>query len=407
MESIQNFVDVRGELKFIPNNSNIKQQFLSINHKNVIRGIHCSPYGKIITCIKGKCVDYIINLQDLTHKKYILIENSKVYVPPNFGHMFVTLEEDTQILYQLEGIYDPVKEININYRDPFLNLDIPWDVDYILSEKDMNNEFVKNLDYIILGGNGFLGSYTCKVMDSLNKNYIRLNTRLENIELLSNQLSVLKPKYVICAAGISGKPTVQWCENNKEETFLVNYTLQLALASMCKNLDIHLTIYGSGLIYNNEGLYNEKDKPNKDDLYYSRVRIMLENELEARNMFTNVLYLRILYPISGDGHEKCFLSKVKTRLNTVHDVKINSTILPNLIPNMFLLLEKKTTGILNFVNPGLISIPDLITSTNTDLEFKILQKPYNNPELDIKKLLVLCPLIKSIYECLKIINNLK
>ena len=38
---------------------------------------------------------------------------------------------------------------------------------------------------------------------------------------------------------------------------------------------------------------------------------------------------------------------------------------------MFLLIEKKTTGIVNFVNPGLISIPDLITSTNTDLEFKI------------------------------------
>lgn len=404
MESIQNFVDVRGELKFIPNNSNIKQQFLSINHKNVIRGIHCSPYGKIITCIKGKCIDYIINLQDLTHKKYILTENSKVYVPPNFGHMFVTVEEDTQILYQLEGIFDPVKEININYRDPFLNLDIPWDIDYILSEKDMKNQFVKDLDYIILGGNGFLGSYTCKVMDSLNKNYIKLNTRLENIELLLKQLSVLKPKYVICAAGISGKPTVQWCENNKEETFLVNYTLQLELASMCKNLDMHLTIYGSGLIYNNEGLYNEKDKPNKDDLYYSRVRIMLENELEGRNMFTNVLYLRILYPISGDGHEKCFLSKLKTRLNTVHDVKINSTILPNLIPNMFLLIENRTTGIVNFVNPGLISIPELIMNTDNKLDFKIVHKNYNNPELDTKKLLMLCPLVKSIYECIEIIN---
>lgn len=407
MEIIENFVDTRGELKFInKNNSNIKEEFISINHKNVIRGIHCSPYGKIITCLKGKCIDYIINLQDLTHKKYVLSENSKVYVPPNFGHMFVTLEEDTQILYQLEGIYDPIKEINIHYRDPFLNLDIHWGVDYILSEKDTKNRFVKDLDYIILGGNGFIGSYTCRIMDSLNKNYIKLNTRLENVNLLYEQLSTLKPKYVICAAGISGKPTTEWCENNKEETFLVNYTLQLELCTICKKLDIHLTIYGSGLIYNKKGIYNEKDKPNKDDLYYSRVRIMLENELEVRNMFTNILYLRILYPISGDGHEKCFLTKIKNRLNTIHDVKINSTILYDLIPNMFLLIERKTSGVLNFVNPGLISIPELIKSTNKDLDFKIVHTNNINIELDSQKLVSLCPSVSSIYKCMEIICNL-
>ena len=401
METIDNFVDDRGELKFINSCTNTQQQFLSINHKNVIRGIHCSPYGKIIICLKGKIIDYIINLKERTYEKYTLSENSKVYVPANYGHMFITLEEDTQILYQLEGIYDSSKEININYRDPFLNLDIPWDVDYICSEKDIANKFVKDLDYVVLGGNGFLGAYTCKIMDELNKNYVKLDIRLENNELLLKQLSVLKPKYLICAAGISGKPTVQWCENNKEETFLVNYTLQLELAKICKKLDIHLTIYGSGLIYSNEGFYNEKDEPNKDDLYYSRVRIILEKDLEAGNMFTNVLYLRILYPISGDGHEKCFLTKVKTRLNTVHDVKINSTILYDLIPNMFALVEANTTGIFNFVNPGLISIPELITSIDKNLDFKIVQKNYNNPELDTKKLLTFCPSVKSINDCFK------
>ena len=134
---------------------------------------------------------------------------------------------------------------------------------------------------------------------------------------------------------------------------------------------------------------------------------MLENELEARKMFTNVLYLRILYPISGDGHEKCFLSKVKNRLNTIHDVKINLTILCDLIPNMFLLIEQKRTGILNFVNPGLISIPELIRSTNKKLDFKIVHKNSNNIELDTQKLVSLCPSVRSIYKCMKIISNLK
>ena len=76
MESIENFVDTRGELKFINNNnSNIKEEFISINRKNVIRGIHCSPYGKIITCLKGKCIDYkkdFINADNVMAKGFLL-----------------------------------------------------------------------------------------------------------------------------------------------------------------------------------------------------------------------------------------------------------------------------------------------------------------------------------------------
>ena len=398
MNNIENFIDNRGELKFINNPINIQQQFLSINHKNVLRGIHCSPYTKTIVCLKGKILDYIIDLKNLTYKKYFMKENSKLCVPANYAHMFISFEDDTQVLYQLEGIYDSNKEININYRDPFLNLDIPWDVDYICSERDNDNKFIKELDYVILGGNGFLGSYTCKIMDKLNKSYIKLDTRLENIDLLYKQLSIFKPKYVISAAGISGKPTVQWCENNKDETYFINYTLQLELSKICKKLNIHLTIYGSGLIYNNKGLYNEEHEPNKNDLYYSKVRILLEKALKNENMFTNVLYLRILYPISGDGHKKCFLTKLKTRLESIHDVKINTTILSDLIPNVFSLVESKTTGIFNFVNPGLISISDLIKKFDNKIEFKVVEKNYDNPELDTTKLLEKCNNIKKIHD---------
>ena len=48
------FNDKRGTMKFINYNlpSTIKQQFTSNNKKNVLRGIHCSPYGKFITCLK-------------------------------------------------------------------------------------------------------------------------------------------------------------------------------------------------------------------------------------------------------------------------------------------------------------------------------------------------------------------
>ena len=391
---IHTFDDLRGTMKFITND-NVKEQFVSVNKKNVIRGIHCSPYGKTIICLKGLIIDYIVDIENRTYKKYILTSNSKLYVPPNMGHLFISLEDDSQILYQLEGRFCPENEININYRDPYINLDIPWDIEYIVSEKDNSISFIKPVDYVILGSRGYLGSYTCKVMKDLNKNYVSLDTRLENNKLLIKQLSYLKPKYVICAAGISGKPTVNWCETHKEETYNANYVLQLQLSKICKDLDIHLTIYGSGLIYKN-GFYNEKSKPNLTKLYYSRIRKMLEEDLD----YSNVLYLRILYPISGDGHEKCFLSKIKTRLNSVHDVKINCTVLPDLLPAMIKLIEADQTGIYNFVNPNTISIPEIINQIYKTSYYNITYTDDTITELDTNKLISFCPTVNNIHDAL-------
>ena len=139
---------------------------------------------------------------------------------------------------------------------------------------------------------GFIGSNIVKLLKKLGKKFIKLDTRLENIELLNEQLTLYKPKYVINSAGISGKPSVAWCENNKEETFLVNYTLQLQVADICKKLGIHLTIIGSGLLYI-YGFFSEEYEPNFESFYYSKIRIMLEKNLD----YSNILYLRFLYPI--------------------------------------------------------------------------------------------------------------
>src|SRR5689334_434827 len=103
--TIRTFSDNRGNMKFIDNNKEFQQQFISINKKDVIRGIHCSPYPKIVTCLSGFLIDYIINLDEhdpnyLSYKKYELTENQQVFVPANYGHVFVCLLDNTTVLYQ-------------------------------------------------------------------------------------------------------------------------------------------------------------------------------------------------------------------------------------------------------------------------------------------------------------------
>lgn len=36
----------------------------AVSQKNVIRGMHCSPYGKLVQCLKGKIIDTIIDLRE-------------------------------------------------------------------------------------------------------------------------------------------------------------------------------------------------------------------------------------------------------------------------------------------------------------------------------------------------------
>jgi len=341
--------------------------YVSHNKKNVLRGIHVSPYGKLLTVLTGKIVDYVINIDDLTFAKYELNPSEQVYIPPKHGHLFVSLEENTTLLYQFEGVYDKDKETSINYQDPFINLELSSEEQYVMSEKDKLSEFLKPVDCVLFGSTGFLGSYTKNFLEENNKNVVLINNRLHETSIIKNKLSLYKPNFVICAAGISGKPTIEWCEENKYQTYKTNVVDILNLVEICKDLGIYIIIYGSGGIYKGDGLreYTETDKPNNCGQFYSRCRIMLE---ECLQHYDNVLYLRIQYPTTGDGHPKCFITKMLSRIKTIHNVPINVTHMPTMLPVLMSLIDEKCVGTFNFVNPEYVFLPELLKNYTNNLE---------------------------------------
>ena len=362
------FNDIRGKLQFIPvPTETIKQQLVSTNKKDVVRGIHMSPYAKHVICIKGSFIDYVIDFSTMTYKKYYISSDNlnKVYVPPNHGHMFISLEDDSTMFYQIEGIYNQQNEINYNYLCPFINLDIPFENNYILSEQDKKAAFFKKVDYVLLGSTGYLGGKIEEELKKQNKNYIVLNTRLENTDLLKKQLDFYKPKYLISAAGISGKPSTSWCESNKIQTLNTNITYQLTLANICKSLNIHLTILVTGNIYkyDKDRLFKEEDEANNESNYYYKCRLLLEKCLSC---YDNILLLRISYPVSLDDHPKCLISKLKNRLDSIDNIKINITVIPELFKNIPSIIEKNHTGLLNFVNKGHIYLHELLKILNIE-----------------------------------------
>ena len=75
---------------------------------------------KIVRCIKGKLFDVIIDLrkESPTFGKWFgeefTAENRKMmYVPKRFGHGFLTLSDDTEVLYLVTEFYAPEYERGI------------------------------------------------------------------------------------------------------------------------------------------------------------------------------------------------------------------------------------------------------------------------------------------------------
>jgi dTDP-4-dehydrorhamnose 3,5-epimerase len=117
--------------------------------KGTIRGMHyqIDPYkeAKFIRCTRGRIYDVIIDLRPAspTFMQWVGNELSQdnyrmVYVPGNFAHGFVTLEDHSEVYYPVSEFYTPGSERGIRYNDPAFNIEWPVPVE-IVSEKDGNH----------------------------------------------------------------------------------------------------------------------------------------------------------------------------------------------------------------------------------------------------------------------------
>lgn len=116
--------------------------------KGTLRGIHFqknpSAQTKLICCTKGKILDVAVDLRKdsptyLKWVSYELTEENKymLYIPKGFGHGFLTLTENVEVLYKVDEYYDSKNDRSIKYNDE--KIGINWGVDSpVLSQKDLS-----------------------------------------------------------------------------------------------------------------------------------------------------------------------------------------------------------------------------------------------------------------------------
>jgi dTDP-4-dehydrorhamnose 3,5-epimerase-like enzyme len=334
------FVDHRGSLESIDCSFHAAQILVSRNYKGTLKGLHKSPYRKKVHVSKGTIYDFFSDGTNTT--EIVLHEGDSIEIPAHNWHGYKCIE-DSEVLYLLEGVYDPKYDEKAFWKSPEFTFTFNFDEKHIISESDLNARWAKKYKYFIVG-NGFLGNQFKKFHPD---SWIS-SKRLDDPELIQD-IEKSGCEAVICAAGIRGKPNIDWCETHEYETFKTNFLDTVKFFEQCKTPIIY---FGSGMVYSKPGKYTESDPYEHDGKVYSKWRIRLE---EVIPWYEHVTYLRIMYPMSLDGHPQCFREKMKER--SPHSIEVPVTIIPILFPQIPVLIGKH--GIFNFVCEEPIYLPTL------------------------------------------------
>ena len=139
----------------------LADDFVQTNHSwskraGTLRGIHFQTepeaQAKLVRCTRGRVLDVAVDLSrsSPTFGRWFATELSpgnrrQLYVPAGYGHGFLTLDDDTEVLYAVSAHYSKPHDAAVRWNDPDLGIDWPVrPADVILSEKDADAPLLRD-----------------------------------------------------------------------------------------------------------------------------------------------------------------------------------------------------------------------------------------------------------------------
>ncbi len=135
---------------------NVAQCNVSFNKKKgTLRGMHFQlppkAEAKLVRCTRGKIYDVVIDLRpnSPTYCQWEAIELSAdnyraLYIPELFAHGFQSLEDNSEVFYQMYEFYAPQYARGVRWDDPAFGITWPLQ-DPIVSERDRSYALYKRL----------------------------------------------------------------------------------------------------------------------------------------------------------------------------------------------------------------------------------------------------------------------
>jgi len=218
------------------------------------------------------------------------------------------------------------------------------------------------MKYLIFGRHGWLAQ---KFNNILKDSQIS-DVDITDLSALREELNEKKPEVVINAAGRTGRPNIDWCEEHKLETIASNTIGPLNILQACGERKIYWVHLSSGCIFQGSGPdgngFKEDDKALPPS-FYSWTKYWADSVLKH----FPVLIIRIRMPIDVEPNPRNLINKLLT-YSQVIDSENSITVIPDLLDAAKQLIDKKRTGVYHVVNPGAISPSKIMTLYKKEID---------------------------------------
>ncbi len=127
--------------------SNLVQCSVSVNSRTgTLRGMHyqAAPFAeaKVVRCTAGAIYDVVLDLRGESpafkhwFTTMLSAENRRsLYIPEGCAHGFLTLTDESEVLYQMSEFYHPEASRGVRWNDPAFQITWPAKVE-VISERD-------------------------------------------------------------------------------------------------------------------------------------------------------------------------------------------------------------------------------------------------------------------------------
>ncbi|MHB1954164.1 MAG: Rossmann-fold NAD(P)-binding domain-containing protein [Sulfobacillus sp.] len=275
--------------------------------------------------------------------------------------------------------------------------------------------------WLLHGGKGWIGSQVSELLhdDDVRLSQVRIAQRKGLREELEEEIRREKPDRVLCLLGRTsggGIGSIDYLEGRLSENLRDNLFAPMVLAAACKSTGVHMTYLGTGCIFEycfSEGKlkFGEDDVPNFFGSSYSVVKGHTDTMM--KEIYPEVLNVRIRMPITADLHPKNFITKI-AGYDKVINVPNSMTVLPELLPKMLEMSRRGLNGTVNLCNPGTISHNEVLDmyrelvdpnhryrNFSVEEQDKVLLSRRSNNELDTGLLERLFPDVLPIRESVR------
>lgn len=115
--------------------------------RGTLRGLHyqADPHGqaKLVRCTRGRVFDVGVDLRpgSPTYRRWVGVELSAdnrlmLYLPAEFAHGYLTLEDDSEVYYLVTHGYAPASARGARWDDPAFRIEWPDAGSLIINERD-------------------------------------------------------------------------------------------------------------------------------------------------------------------------------------------------------------------------------------------------------------------------------